>query len=171
MLSKCANPGCPASFLYLHEGKLFRLDSSTEILARIPVSEVTRPSRRFEFFWLCDQCAAELTLGYNNKESVLRSFPCLSGLPARRPCRRERPRSCGKLSPARCGQPPSAVQRSNAPLFSVNKNLSSLALPDSRGGCPQVSVRCSTSGTLAPTSRAYIRLLCFVFPAWRGIRG
>jgi hypothetical protein len=65
MLSKCANPGCAASFLYLHEGKLFRLDSSTEILARIPVSEVTRPSRRFEFFWMCDQCAADLTLGYD----------------------------------------------------------------------------------------------------------
>ena len=32
MLSKCANPGCPATFLYLHQGKLFRLDSSTEIL-------------------------------------------------------------------------------------------------------------------------------------------
>ena len=28
MLSKCANPGCPASFLYLHQGKLFRLDTS-----------------------------------------------------------------------------------------------------------------------------------------------
>jgi hypothetical protein len=26
---------------------------------------VTRPSHRFEFFWLCDQCAVELTLGYN----------------------------------------------------------------------------------------------------------
>jgi hypothetical protein len=39
MLSKCANPGCPASFIYLHEGKLFRLDSSTEILARIPVTK------------------------------------------------------------------------------------------------------------------------------------
>ena len=25
MLSKCANPDCPASFLYLHQGKLFRL--------------------------------------------------------------------------------------------------------------------------------------------------
>ena len=30
MLSKCANPGCPAPFLYLHEGKLFRLDTGTE---------------------------------------------------------------------------------------------------------------------------------------------
>ena len=28
MLSKCANPGCSASFLYLHQGKLFRLETS-----------------------------------------------------------------------------------------------------------------------------------------------
>jgi len=70
MLSKCANPGCPASFLYLHEGKLFRLDSSAEIVIRIPVSEVTRPSRRFEFFWLCNQCAAGLTLSYNKEIGI-----------------------------------------------------------------------------------------------------
>ncbi len=30
MLSKCANPGCPAPFLYLHEGKLFRMDIGGE---------------------------------------------------------------------------------------------------------------------------------------------
>jgi hypothetical protein len=70
MLSKCANPGCPASFLYLHEGKLFRLDSSSEILVCIPVSEVTRPLRRFEFFWLCDQCAGELTLEYSRGAGI-----------------------------------------------------------------------------------------------------
>ena len=70
MLSKCANPGCPATFLYLHEGKLFRLDTKVEILARVPVREVTRPSRRVEFFWLCDQCAAELTLGYNRGTGI-----------------------------------------------------------------------------------------------------
>jgi hypothetical protein len=70
MLSKCANPGCPASFLYLHEGKLFRLDTSVEMLVRIPVREVTRPSRRIEFFWLCDQCATELTLGYNKGTGI-----------------------------------------------------------------------------------------------------
>jgi hypothetical protein len=70
MLSKCANPGCPASFLYLHQGKLFRLDSSAEIVVRIPVSEVTRPSLRVEFFWLCNQCAAELTLGYKKGTGI-----------------------------------------------------------------------------------------------------
>ncbi len=70
MLSKCANPGCSATFLYLYQGKLFRLDTSIESLARIPVREVTRPSRRVEFFWLCNQCAAELTLGYNKGTGI-----------------------------------------------------------------------------------------------------
>ncbi len=27
MLSKCANPGCPAPFLYLRQGKLFRVET------------------------------------------------------------------------------------------------------------------------------------------------
>ncbi len=31
MLSKCANPGCPATFLYLHVGKLFRMDTTVEV--------------------------------------------------------------------------------------------------------------------------------------------
>ena len=31
MLSKCANPGCLATFLYLHEGKLFRVDTSSAL--------------------------------------------------------------------------------------------------------------------------------------------
>jgi hypothetical protein len=79
MLSKCANPGCPATFLYMHQGKLFRLDSSIEILARIPVHEVTRPSRRVEFFWLCNQCATELTLGYN-KGPGIKVVPLPKGL-------------------------------------------------------------------------------------------
>ena len=70
MLSKCANPGCPAAFLYLHQGKLFRLDRSAEMLVRIPVSEVPRPSDRIEFFWLCNQCAAELTLGYKKETGI-----------------------------------------------------------------------------------------------------
>jgi hypothetical protein len=70
MLSKCANPGCPATFLYLHEGKLFRLDTDIEILVRIPVREVTRPSRRVEFFWLCDECAAQMTLGYTKGAGI-----------------------------------------------------------------------------------------------------
>ncbi len=70
MLSKCANPGCPVPFLYLHQGKLFRLDTSVEILASASVRETTRTSRRMEFFWLCNQCAAELTLGYRKGTGI-----------------------------------------------------------------------------------------------------
>jgi hypothetical protein len=70
MLSKCANPGCPATFLYLHQGKLFRLDASIEIIAGTPVVEAKKPARRLEFFWLCNQCAGELTLGYNRESGI-----------------------------------------------------------------------------------------------------
>jgi hypothetical protein len=64
MLSKCANPGCPAPFLYLHQGKLFRMDSNSEGPPTDAVTEARRPVRRLEFFWLCDQCAVLVTLNY-----------------------------------------------------------------------------------------------------------
>jgi hypothetical protein len=70
MLSKCANPGCSATFLYLHEGKLFRLDTSVESLAQTPVREMRKASRHIEFFWLCDSCSAELTLGYSRATGI-----------------------------------------------------------------------------------------------------
>ncbi len=38
MLSKCANPGCTATFLYLHQGKLFRLNVAHDIPASSTVS-------------------------------------------------------------------------------------------------------------------------------------
>jgi hypothetical protein len=67
MLSKCANPGCSASFLYLHEGKLFRFDTDFESAAR-PKTEKT--ARRVEFFWLCGECAAQFTLRYEKGVGV-----------------------------------------------------------------------------------------------------
>jgi hypothetical protein len=70
MLSKCANPGCRATFLYLHQGKLFRFDTSIETLARTPVSEMARSSRRVEFFWLCEECAQDMTLTYNRETGI-----------------------------------------------------------------------------------------------------
>lgn len=70
MLSKCANPGCPAIFLYLHHGKLFRLDTSIETIVSVKTPESRKPSRRVEFFWLCQQCATEFTLGYNKEAGI-----------------------------------------------------------------------------------------------------
>ncbi len=61
MLSKCANPGCPAPFRYLHQGKLFRLDTGSEHPAGQPSEKGVR---HLEFFWLCEECAARVTLNY-----------------------------------------------------------------------------------------------------------
>ncbi len=67
MLSKCANPGCPAPFLYLHQGKLFRLDVGSED----PVDQTTQKAvRSLEFFWLCNDCAAKVTLRYQKGVGV-----------------------------------------------------------------------------------------------------
>jgi hypothetical protein len=70
MLSKCANPGCAATFLYLHQGKLFRLDTSVGVVASTPAVETKKLARRIEFFWLCHPCAAELTLGYKKGTGI-----------------------------------------------------------------------------------------------------
>jgi len=79
MLSKCANPGCAATFLYLHQGKLFRLDTSIEVVTSTSTAETKKPSRRVEFFWLCHSCAAELTVGYR-KETGITVGPLAKGL-------------------------------------------------------------------------------------------
>ena len=67
MLSKCANPGCPAPFLYLHEGKLFRLDTGSE---SADGQTKQKTVRNLEFFWLCSECAAKLTLSYKKGVGV-----------------------------------------------------------------------------------------------------
>ncbi len=66
MLSKCANPPCPASFRYFRQGKPFRVE--------IEPSGMVQPAKapgRSEFFWLCDDCASHLTLEYDRHMSVV----------------------------------------------------------------------------------------------------
>lgn len=56
MLAKCANPECSSSFRYLHEGKIFSLEttaSATSVLERFSPG-------RIELFWLCDSCSLSL---------------------------------------------------------------------------------------------------------------
>ncbi len=67
MVSKCANPDCSAPFLYLHQGKLFRMETGTvdanaSVLEADP--ETKKASRHIEFYWLCHDCAAAMTLTY-----------------------------------------------------------------------------------------------------------
>ena len=47
MLSKCANPGCAATFLYLHQGKLFRLDTNVEAVAGTSAQKSLRGAWNF----------------------------------------------------------------------------------------------------------------------------
>jgi hypothetical protein len=56
MLSKCSNPGCSARFLYLHTGKVFKLNGDP---TAAPNGSGTR---RREYFWLCEECALNRTL-------------------------------------------------------------------------------------------------------------
>ena len=74
MLSKCANPGCPTSFRYLHEGKLFRIhidpDGSESLSTSGMDAKAKKPSRHVEFFWLCQSCSAEMTLSFEKGVGV-----------------------------------------------------------------------------------------------------
>ena len=73
MLSKCANPGCLAKFHYFHEGKLFRWETQTydPLVPGFGTDPtVKKTSRHLEFFWLCQQCAATMTLTYERGVGV-----------------------------------------------------------------------------------------------------
>jgi len=74
MLSKCANPGCPTSFRYLHEGKLFRIHVDPFAIEPGVTSGIgadrRKPVRRVEFFWLCQKCSATVTLSFEKGVGV-----------------------------------------------------------------------------------------------------
>ena len=63
MLSKCVNPACTASFRYLHEGKVFRLERNHNDDAH---------SRSFEYFWLCAVCANLFTVVFEQEMVTVR---------------------------------------------------------------------------------------------------
>ncbi len=80
MLSKCANPGCSHPFLYLHEGKLFRVDVPRQQISDAAGSmdiEQRKLPQRVEYFWLCDSCASHLTIVRTNN-GVIRAAPLLA---------------------------------------------------------------------------------------------
>ena len=74
MISKCANPACTANFLYLHEGKLFRVLRGSE---EAPMPQmgidpsVRKHVQRVEFFWLCSACSVRMTVKYEKGYGVV----------------------------------------------------------------------------------------------------
>jgi hypothetical protein len=79
MVSKCANPACSKPFRYLHEGKLFRVEKPYDHLPddgepKFGDPSAARPVRSVEFFWLCEKCAAVMTLNFR-QETGIRMVP------------------------------------------------------------------------------------------------
>ena len=68
MVSKCANPECSTPFRYLSQGRLFSLPIERLSPA---LSIATHTPRQTEYFWLCDQCAAKLTLAWRQGRLLL----------------------------------------------------------------------------------------------------
>ena len=71
MLSKCANPACLARFHYLHQGRIFKIEtgavsSDTTASPSTASPSTASPTRRIEHFWLCERCVQTLTVVLEN---------------------------------------------------------------------------------------------------------
>ena len=62
MLSKCASPACSNPFRYLHEGKLYLIESKGSSGGRELSAGAKFASRSREFAWLCSSCCRYMTL-------------------------------------------------------------------------------------------------------------
>jgi len=62
MLAKCSNPSCSALFLYLGQGKLFRLESDP--------ATARGDSAPVEYYWLCGGCSSAMTLHLGRDNAV-----------------------------------------------------------------------------------------------------
>ena len=69
MLTKCVNPRCSNHFLYMNEGKVFRFETRCASNGD-PQFTDKKTARRIEFFWLCSNCAARMTLVYREGQGV-----------------------------------------------------------------------------------------------------
>ena len=61
MITKCANDLCGQPFLFFRGGKLFILDVRSNPQPGNPNSAEQAP-QKLEHFWLCEHCAASMTL-------------------------------------------------------------------------------------------------------------
>ena len=103
MLSKCANPGCPAPFLYLHEGKLFRLDTGSEDLPTDKPSKKTVRNLRVFLAVRASarQSDAELQEGCRSYDSPLAGAARPSRVSFLEPCGADTPFDFAQGKPVR----------------------------------------------------------------------
>ncbi len=64
MVGKCANPECGADFRYLHEGRVFAIQTSTkEKHGNSDESDwASRTSPLVRYFWLCRGCLQHMEI-------------------------------------------------------------------------------------------------------------
>jgi hypothetical protein len=74
MVSKCANPDCSTSFRYLHQGRLFRIETAAGLdRPRTTLGsddDQKKPLRRLEFYWLCEDCVKNMTVILDKETGV-----------------------------------------------------------------------------------------------------
>jgi hypothetical protein len=61
VLSKCANPACLARFHYLHEGRIFNIETGT-----VSCESNSSSTHKIEHFWLCESCVQTLKVVLEN---------------------------------------------------------------------------------------------------------
>src|SRR5271157_118805 len=61
MITKCANQRCGQPFLYFRGGKLFIVDARSNLQPGNSSTPDQAP-QKLEHFWLCEHCAATMTL-------------------------------------------------------------------------------------------------------------
>ena len=72
MLTKCANPACSAKFLYLHEGKLFAIESKGDPQKRGPPTDPEYAGMfcTREYVWLCSSCCGAMTIQFDRDHGI-----------------------------------------------------------------------------------------------------
>jgi len=73
MLTKCAAPGCFASFRYLHDGKLFMIQGEgpgamTGLRPEQPNAGCAATTS--EYYWLCSTCSQTMTIVLDRHKTV-----------------------------------------------------------------------------------------------------
>ncbi len=81
MLSSCANPSCVRKFRYLHEGKLFLLQSSRNTTERSSRVDFAGHVEHLHYAWLCDRCSQTFEVVLDSEERIkVRTRYDLTGL-------------------------------------------------------------------------------------------
>jgi hypothetical protein len=70
MLAKCANPSCSTPLVYLREGKIFMVESPSQLGKVGSLRGGPKTQNQVEHFWLCGPCSLSMTLTYDSKQGV-----------------------------------------------------------------------------------------------------